>query len=234
MTGSHSCHVRVLLPPRPGLHGCVRVLLLVTSGSHSCHVRAFMFASRSHSCYVRVPMVASGSHCCHVRVQFLPCPGPNGCIRVPLLPRPGPHGYTRVPLLPRPGPHPGSHPIWPLKVYEGARWVFPVARHARHCSQGGVLKGGVGNEAWLTEIDWQSNAYANPSANPLELQTVPAPTSSQQQNIPWLQGGRQVRRKCCFPGAQFWVPRTIPKPAPAKWSSMVWLGCLEDDTDEKI
>jgi len=41
-------------------------------------------------------------------------------------------------------------------------------------------------------------------------------------------------RKCCFPGAQFWVPKTITKPAPAKWSSMVWLGCLEeDDTNEK-
>jgi hypothetical protein len=248
MPGSHSCHVRVLLPSRPGLRGCVRVLLLVTSGSHSCHVRAFIFASRSHSCHVRVPMVASGSHCCHVRVPLLPrpgpngCvrvpllprPGPNGCVRVPLLPRPGPHGCTWVPLLPRPGPHPGSHPIWLLKIYEGARWVFPVARHARHCSQGGVLKGGVSNEVGLTEIDWQSNAYANPTANPLELQTAPAPTSSQQQNILWLQGGRRVRGKCCFAGAQFWVPRTIPKPAPAKWSSMVWLGCLEDDTDEKI
>ena len=179
MPGSHSCHVRDLLPPRPGLHGCVRVLLLVTSGPRSCHVRAFVFASRSHSCYVRVPMAVSGSYSCHVRVPFLPCPGPsgcirvpllprpgpNGCVRVPLLPRPGPHGCTWVPLLPRPGPHPGSHPIWLLKIYEGARWVFPVARHARHCSQGGVLKGGVGNEVELTEID------CNPMRAPNQLQT---------------------------------------------------------------
>ena len=169
---------------------------------------------------VRVLVAASGSYC-------LSHPGPTPAMS-------GFHFCIQFSFLPRPGPHPGSHPIWLLKIYEGARWVFPVARHARHCSQGGVLKGGVSNEVGLTKIDWQSNAYANPTANPLELQTAPAPTSSQQQNILWLQGGRRVRGKCCFAGAQFWVPRTIPKPAPAKWSSMVWLGCLEDDTDEKI
>ena len=137
-------------------------------------------AAASGSSWLRPGLTA-----CHIRVPFLPCPGFHFCIQVP--------------LLPRPGPHPGSHPIWPLKVYEGARWVFPVARHARHCSQGGVLKGGVGNEAWLTEIDWQSNAYANPSANPLELQTAPAPTSSQQQNILRLQGGQQSAMKMLLP-----------------------------------
>ena len=45
---------------------------------------------------------------------------------------------------------------------------------------------------------------------------------------------KMLPRKCCLSGAQFWVPKTITKPAPAKWSSMVWLGCLEeDDTNEK-
>ena len=198
---AHSSTSRQTLLPCPGPHGYTQVPLLLRPGPHAC---------------VRVPFLpCPGPNGC-IRVPLLPRPGPNGCVRVPLLPRPGPHGCTWVPLLPRPGPHPGSHPIWLLKIYEGARWVFPVARHARHCSQGGVLKGGVSNEVGLTEIDWQSNAYANPTANPLELQTAPAPTSSQQQNILWLQGGRRVRGKCCFAGAQFWVPRTIPKPAPAK------------------
>ena len=34
----------------------------------------------------------------------------------------------------------------------------------------------------------------------------------------------KARWQCCFPGAQFWVPRTIPKPALAKSSSMVFMG----------
>ena len=96
MPGSHSCHVRVLLPSRPGLSGCVRVLLLVTSGSHSCHVRAFIFASRSHSCHVRVPMVASGSHCCHVRVPMV-ASGSHCCHARVLMVAPGCHScHVRV------------------------------------------------------------------------------------------------------------------------------------------
>ena len=108
--------------------------------------------------------------------------------------------------------------------------MFAVARHARHCSQGGVLKGGVGNEVG------EQKFIGNPIRTPTQAQTHSnyKPPQSQRPVNNKTSRGRKVVARCeenvAFqgPSSGYLEPyQNQPRPSGPPWSGLAVLKMIQ-------